>query len=256
MGFYLEKKSGAAGAQNCVFVRVNHSHNRYGLTTPEGNPAFLQLDGLKITSIFSRTKGRRDRTEPGDNCPMLYALKGLHNLRTRHSDIRLLRASFLSILASFKEQTVGWDSLFPLPSSSKLTSLFASKVQKQTGMGQCYPTALRKITAEQVLLQLDTMNEIRSQDRANLRQEVKRFIRNYSAHTDFQMKFVKNVKLRRYINPLSWGILPIDTAPPRGILLIDDMVTSGTSLLRAAAVIKERFPLADIQALTLFGSSR
>jgi len=38
--------------------------------------------------------------------------------------------------------------------------------------------------------------------------------------------------------------------------LIDDMVTSGASLVSAEAILKQQYPDARIEALTLFGSSR
>ena len=74
MGFVVD-------AENRL-VTVDHSHNHFCITTPEGNPVELMLGTLKVTSIFARTKGKRDKRDPGDNSPMLYVIKGLHELRT------------------------------------------------------------------------------------------------------------------------------------------------------------------------------
>ncbi|WP_249549339.1 phosphoribosyltransferase, partial [Escherichia coli] len=82
-----------------------------------------------------------------------------------------------------------------------------------------------------------------------------RFISKHGEEVAFQIKSIRRVKLRKHISPLIWGHAPA-TPPPRGILLIDDMVTSGTSLVNAEAILKHRYPLARIEALTLFGSSK
>lgn len=246
MGFVVD-------AENRL-VTVDHSHNRFGITTPEGNPAEIMLGTLKVTSIFSRTKGKRDRNDPGDNSPMLYVIKGLHDLRTTPRDIAMLCASFRKILPTYLESGFRWDWIVPLPSSSSVCCRFAEKVLKSSQQGAFHPDALVKITAGQVLENVSGLR-IASKDRSRLRTEVKRFISAHGENAFFQIKSV-NVGLRHNINPMMWGHVPPGTNPPRAILLVDDMVTSGASLVNAEAILKRRYPHAQIEALTLFGSSR
>lgn len=234
-------------------VTVDHSHNNFCITTPQGNPAEITLGTLKVTSIFARTKGKRDRNDPGDNSPMLYVLKELHDLHTRRRDVGMLCASFRNILPVYVGSGFQWDWIVPLPSSSPVCSRFAERVFKHTQQGVCHHNALVKITAGQVLQNVGSLS-ISSRDKTRLRSDVKRFISNHGEDAPFQIKSV-NVSLRQYVNPLAWGHVSA-TQPPRGILLIDDMVTSGTSLINAEAIIKHRYPMARIEALTLFGSSK
>lgn len=240
-------------AENRV-VTVDHSHNHFCITTPEGNPVELMLGTLKVTSIFSRTKGKRDRNDPGDNSPMLYVIKGLHELRTTPRDIAMLCASFRQILPAYLGNGFQWDWIVPLPSSSSVCCRFADKVFKHTKQGTCHANALVKITAGQVLQDVSRLR-ISSRDRNRLRIEVKRFISAHGEDAPFQIKSV-NVGLRHHVNPMIWGHVPPGTNPPRAILLVDDMVTSGASLVNAEAILKHRFPHAQIEALTLFGSSK
>lgn len=236
-------------------VTVDHSHNHFCVTTPEGNPVELMLnETLKVTSIFTRTKGKRDRSDPGDNSPMLYAIKGMHELRTHSRDIALLCTSFRQILPTYVAKGFAWDWIVPLPSSSPVCFRFAKRVHKQTQRGTCYTNALAKITARQVLESLNILH-ISSRDKTRVRNEIKRFISVYGEEAAFQIKSV-NVGLRHHINPLVWGSIPAGTNPPRGILLIDDMVTSGASLVNAEAILRHRYPKTKIEALTLFGSSK
>ncbi len=236
-------------------VTVDHSHNHYCVTKPEGNPVELMLTNtLKVTSIFARTKGKRDRRDPGDNSPMLYVIKGLHELRTTPRDIALLCASFRKILPVYTANGFTWDWIVPLPSSSPVCLRFAKRVLKQTQCGSCYPDALHKLTAGNVLANLNNLN-ITSRERTQVRSDINRFIKANGAGAFFQIKSV-NVALRHHINPLAWGSVPLGTNPPKNILLIDDMVTSGTSLVNAEAILKSRYPAVKIEALTLFGSSK
>ncbi|EPN9162954.1 phosphoribosyltransferase [Escherichia coli] len=236
-------------------VTVDHSHNHFCITKPEGNPVeFMQTPSLKVTSIFARTKGKRNKNDPGDNCPMLYVIKGLHQLTTNKRDIGLLCVSFRKILPVYLANGFQWDWIVPLPSSSPVCLRLANKVHKQTQRGVCHPDALIKLRAITVLQNLDALR-ITSSDKTRARSEVKRFIRNHGENAFFQIKSV-SVDVRKHVNPLAWGSVPLGTTPPRSILLIDDMVTSGTSLVNAEAILKHRYPTAKIEALTLFGSSK
>lgn len=215
----------------------------------------ILLNGtLKVTSIFARTKGKRDKTDPGDNSPMLYVMKGMHELRTTPRDIALLCASFREILPVYLEKGFEWDWIVPLPSSSPVCLRLANKVHKRTQRGVCYPDALVKLTAVNVLRNLDGLH-ISSREKSQARSYVKKFIQNHGEDAFFQIKSVRK-DVRTHVNPLAWGSLPMGTRPPRGILLIDDMITSGTSLANAEAILKNRYPSVRIEALTLFGASK
>lgn len=240
---------------NKRLVTVDHTHNQFCVTTPAGNPVVLMLNSsLKVTSIFARTKGKRNKSDPGDNSPMLYVIKGMQDLTTTPRDIGKLCASFRQILPVYVANGFTWDWIVPLPSNSTVCSRIAAKVHKQTKRGNCYSGALVKLSAKQVMDQLETA-QISSKDKTRLRGSIKRFITDHGQHVPFQIKSI-DVPLRHYINPLAWGSVPLGTTPPRGILLIDDMVTSGASLVNAEAILRHRFPTARIEALTLFGSSK
>lgn len=236
-------------------VTVDHAHNDFCITTPHGNPAVLFLENLKVTSIFSRTKGKRDRSLPGDNSPMLYALKGMHSLMTKPRDIGMLCQSFRQILPVFLNNTSQWDWIVPLPSSSSVCGRFASMIQKRTQIGSCQTEALDKVTAADVLHCVRSLR-ISSKDKSAINEDVKRFISLNSLDTPFQIKSIKRTKLRKYVNPLMWGSIPYGTISPQRVLLVDDMITTGTSLVCAENIIRARYPDVQIEALTIFGASR
>lgn len=111
-----------------------------------------------------------------------------------------------------------------------------------------------KVSAGHVLNSLSRL-QIKAADRSALHEDIKRFISFNSPQTPFQIKAITRTLLRPHINPLMWGHLPAGVAPPRNVLLIDDMVTTGTSLIAAYDLIKHRYPMVNVEALTLFGST-
>jgi hypothetical protein len=157
---------------------VDHSHNHFCVTTPEENPVELMLnETLQVTSIFARTKGKRDRSDPGTNSPMLYVIKGMHELTTTPHDIALLCASFRQILPAYVAKGFEWDWIVPLPSCSRVCFRLADKVQRQTQRGICDLNALPKLTAGQVLANLNEQR-ISSRDKTRVRNDIKRFHRH------------------------------------------------------------------------------
>ncbi|WP_411705393.1 phosphoribosyltransferase [Edaphovirga cremea] len=234
-------------------VTVNHSHNNYANTAINGNPDIKHFDGLKVTSIFKRTKGRRDKNTPGDNNPMLYALKNMQGLKTTFRSICLLWGSYDQLVRLLLQRTV-YDCIIPLPSSSPIAGLIAKNINKRQPKSSRYFNALKKISAERVLFTISDLRII-SSEKATLRQDVKRFIAHHGRKADFQMKSIIRPKLRKHINPIVWGEINI-SPPPINILLIDDMVTSGASLLSARDALLIHYPGIYIECLTLFGSSR
>lgn len=249
MGFNVDSTSNK--------VTVDHSHNNYAVTTVAGNPIVKMFSTIEVTSIFARTKGKRQRTDPGDNSPMLYALKGIGDLTTTYSSVATLYLNYREIMASVvlhKEPQGLWDCVVPMPSSSKLSSLMAKTIVRHAGVGPVQPSLLKKVTGDAVLASLDGL-AMSSKDKTALRTEVRRFIKFNGGETDFQMKSIKRVDLRCHLCPFMLGSEPLQHQPNR-ILLVDDMVTSGTSIVSAAALLSTHYPQARIEAVTLFGSSR
>lgn len=235
-------------------MTVDHSHNDFAVTTVDGNPITANYQGLSVTSIFKRTMNRR-RKGVGDNSPILYAFKGMHGLRTQYGTVASLTANFYQILDKFLEQRgEGWDLIIPVPSSHQIANIVAKRVMREVSGATLEVSALRKVSAGQVKSQVRGL-QIKSKDKSQLGQYVNRFIKYNGVNVDFQMKSITDPKLRKHINPVSFGSLNART-PPMRVLLVDDMVTSGTSLNFARQAIVERYPLVEVHALTLLSSSK
>lgn len=194
-------------------VTVDHTHNDYCVTTVPTNPVYMLQEDLKITSIFARTKGRRSSKTPGDNCPMLYALKRTGELRTNVKDVAKLRLNFRKILKTYLETDFQWDWIIPLPSSSNLCESFAEEVRIRSQIGIIQPNYFVKITAQEALDIVKGLN-VSSKVRTTLSSKIRKFIKHNTPQTSFQIKYIDK-KQRKLINPFNYNSMGRVIAPPR-----------------------------------------
>lgn len=186
---------------------------------------------------------------------MLYAFKGMHGLKTQYSSVASLTEHFYEILRNFfAEKDASWDIVIPMPSSHDIANILGRRVVRIGVAGKFEPDVLKKITAQDAQMQAGNLR-IASKHRTKINDFIKKFAKFNSWDTDFQMKSITVPKLRKHINPLTFGRLASLT-PPSRVLLVDDMVTSGTTLNYAKKTIQERYPMARIEALTLLSSSK
>lgn len=247
LGFNVDNSAG--------LVTVDHSHNNYAVTSVDDNPITILYDGLPVTSIFRRTKGKRDKGSLGDNSPMLYAFKKMDGLTTKYSSVASLAKNYFEILNKFcTEKEMEWDIVVPMPSSHDIANILSRRMVRLGVAKKFEPDALKKITASEVQKQVKQL-KISSRDRTKLNDFVKKFAKFNGWNTDFQMKSITLAKFRMHINPIVFGKLN-NTTPPKRILLVDDMVTSGTTLTYARMALQKRYPLASIEAITLLSSSK
>lgn len=236
-------------------VTVDHSHNNYAVTTVDGNPITSNYDDLSVTSVFRRTRSKRDKDMLGDNSPMLYAFKGMHDLSIGYSSVASLTGNFYTILNNFfVEKDARWDIVVPMPSSHDIANILARRVIRMGAAETLELDALKKITTNDAKMQLRDL-QIASKDKTKINNFIKKFARFNGWDTNFQMKSITIPKLRKHINPVTFGRLQ-SRNPPKKVLLVDDMVTSGTTLSYAKQALLDRYPMAQIEALTLLGSSK
>lgn len=248
-------------------VSVDHSHNNFATTSVEGNPRTIKYQGMTVVGIFKRNKGanRTLREEDpkakidGDNSPMLYALKNMDNLTTTQSDVRSLFRNARQILdIELTKHGLLFDYIVTIPSSHKLASVIARMtLRKCLKLGHPISTldgVIQKSSAADVkaqILDLDIDRKLRT----SMVNNVKKFIKVHGEATDFQIKYIQKIKLRKHVNLLT--SVPGNGVDSRNIniLLADDMVTTGSSLVAARDIVQYHFPNATIYSVCLFSAS-
>ncbi|MBP2169467.1 hypothetical protein J2125_002659 [Erwinia toletana] len=240
-------------------VIVDHSCRDWLLTSPEGNPTIEKSGDLKVYSVFRRQllsgKHRRDRQQrkPGDNCPLIYALKRKEGLFTDIASIRRLYDSFGFILHNIATQEpAGYQHIISMPSAHNISHItgrrFARKFQARH-----ITDFLRKVTVEEAFMLLDKADiDIENNRRIEFR--IKLQAKEVGLNGKFSLKSIPT-KFRGILPPLRLNIVPTLTFLPTRILIVDDLMATGTTLSTAAHIISQQYPGATVDAACLFSSS-
>lgn len=226
-------------------VLVDHTHNRLLNTSLNGNPKYQNLGGnLNVYSIFERHKSpHKAKKSGGDNCHLLYALKGKDGLETTFSSIKSLIPNFREILKVLPVN--GYDLVVSMPSSHAISRIFASRLAKNFSCALDF-NVFNKITPSDALLILKEA-QIPTNEKTAIRGRIKRQVN--SGQPLFALKDVP-ARFRHHFEPLI-----MQTAPSGAfnkILLADDLLATGTTLLNAQRLIANIFPNAQIDAACLF----
>ncbi len=216
-------------------VIIDHSHQELVDTSIEGNPTEGAIDGLRIQYVFRRktTKGH-DR----DGNPLVYALKEMNGYRMQPMYHQMLYKRADEILAAFVGD-LEVDALVDVPSSKPLCRLFAKQVAKVSGLPLVESNFLRKRTVGEVLDAIDASfpQFTKDRDERAFKAELGQ-LRRAKRDTDFQMKEVTK-PMRRFFQPFTVsGEVPV--LEGQRIALIDDLVSSGTSIISVAECLREQ----------------
>ena len=222
---------------NGLIVQVDHTHNRLLNTGKNGNPTIQHIPqpnpSLTVYSTFQRHKTpasqsrHRDKGNKslGDNCHLLYALKGKDGLQTTFGDIRRLMLHFDEILDDMVEQTFGYDAIIAMPSSHNISKIYATRLARRY---QCdmLDSVFQKITvtdAQRLLKETDLLvSDKRAIDIRLKRQAA-------SGQVSFSLKDIPT-KFREHFPPVVMTATGIKKTYQK-ILLADDLLSSGTTLL-------------------------
>ena len=238
------------------FVSINNSHNRYAYTSPcKENPFVKEIPktGIYVIGIFKRTKGGKG-TRIGDNCPMIYALKARDALQTNSENAKKLYRAAINIINGYISSTSKeWDLIIPIPSSSEISSRLANVIHKKNNKSWLENDLLGKVKVKNVHEQVEILKrkkEIHSNDAANINNAIKR--EGLNGDDYFPMKIIKT-KLRHHLNPFQLLSHHHSVCNENlKILLVDDLVSTGTSICSAKNILLGIFPNASFEAMSLF----
>lgn len=222
-------------------VIVDHGVNEHMLTGVSGNPTEDRIDDLPVFSVFKRlfnsAKQSRDREQKlqGDNCPLIYALKGKDELAVRFSSIKSLNESIPAILSSITTQIDRhFDVILSMPSSSRLADILAKRISRMTGRPHIQNT-FAKATNAQAMAHIA---DIRDSNPKNLSKKDASTLRNVLKvlrERPEELYTAKDVKtsVRKYFLPLVVAQLPSTFDDKTRVLLVDDLLSTGGTLICA-----------------------
>lgn len=240
-----------------LHVQVDHTHNRLLNTGRHGNPTVKQIPhpsfsfSLTVYSTFQRLKtpaSVKRGNSLGDNCHLLYALKGKDGLKTTLGDIRQLLLNFDAILEDMMMKTEKYDVVIAMPSSHNISKIYAARLARKY---QCtmLDDVFQKITVTDAQKQLQR-SSLSSPDKSRIDSRLKKQATN--GQTYFSLKDIP-IDFREYFSPLIIKTQGINNNYQK-ILLADDLLSTGTTLLAGKRLILKNIPSAIIDASCLFSA--
>jgi pyrimidine operon attenuation protein/uracil phosphoribosyltransferase len=228
-------------------VAFSEHHQNLLDTSIEKNPVLSKINGIPVRSIYRR---RKSKDQKNDGNPLIYAMKQKHGYTISARETMKFLDSFYVILEKALDGFEA-DIIIPLPSSHKINTIFSRRISRVLNNAEIRSGLFVKKTTSEVIEELD-LGGISSK---SVKKDAQRLINDLSKtpkNSVFSMKEVSNQRLRKLINPLRFSGegLPID--PKAKILLVDDLLASGSSMKGAFNAMVVEQECKNLQGLCLF----
>lgn len=229
-------------------IRFNGSHERLLNTSTDKNPSIKIVKGLWIQSVFRRVQTSGDVR---DGNPFIYALKDKNGYKIDRRELWKFRVNFSAILEKALQE-IDVDYVIPMPSGHKVASYLAFQVAKRHGGAPTViPNALRKRTVGEMLAAYaDYVPDTGKYKTREYKSQIRKWAKMPSG-TFVSMKEVDS-SVRNFFHPLalSGGVHAFNG---KRVLLVDDLLSSGSTLKCAQALVEERQAV-EVSALCLLSS--
>ncbi|WP_348731449.1 phosphoribosyltransferase [Rheinheimera texasensis] len=209
-------------------VTFNPNHEYRLVTSPGRNPKISSSHGLKIQSIYRRTK---DGDSARDGNPFIYALKSINGFSISLNELRKFKPSFDTILHSVLQGSQ-FTAVVPMPSSHPIAVILARRIARKAGC-QLVPQLFMKNTVGNIVRSFNLAN-VKPKDLKGVKSQLATY-NKLSPQIPVTLKEI-DVKIRPYFAPLV--INPQVTHIPNGnVLIVDDLISSGTTLRHAQSLL-------------------
>lgn len=199
------------------------------ITCPTKNPKVSSLGQVSVDSIYRRTKtGDYQR----DGNPFIYALKRINGFRISNKELYKFKSSFYTILASsLSGHKI--DFILPMPSSHPIANYLANRISRLTGATVINDYFLKQTTSG--ILNNFNHNHVEDKHKSEVLKQLASY-QKLPANSQISLKKIPN-KIRFYFPPLVLNPKYIAHTVTGSVLLVDDLLSTGTTLVSAKSLI-------------------
>ncbi|WP_081280894.1 phosphoribosyltransferase family protein [Stenotrophomonas maltophilia] len=212
------------------------------------NPIFQDPFGKDVACVFRRL---RSKSSSDDGNPIIYALKGKNGFHIDLNNLMQFMPYFYGIVSkAVVPMTAQY--VIPIPSSSKVCQMVSRRVSRKLG-AEFIDKLLTKKLHRHVRADIDLLLRAGNVPRADVN-SLKKISHDLgrSLSTSFALKGI-DIKMRKYFVPFSLA-RPEDVPAGSSVLLVDDLLSTGTSLESASRILMSH-GVADVSYLCLLSST-
>lgn len=205
-----------------------------------------------LYSVVKREKEKRSKKghghTQGDNCPILYAMKQADDLSITEQSVEQLYDYIHRSIDEFFQDNFKFDAVIPMPSKHDVGQKVAHILEKLFNVKIIDDLFVKHSATEATRIAIASKN---ADERA------KQAIKTALGRNGEDKLELKNVpaRYRKFVPILKFSEpTPVEMNTINSVLLIDDILSSGSTLNNARKLIKERYPnIQHIDILTVFG---
>jgi predicted amidophosphoribosyltransferase len=221
-------------------VSVNERHDRLVITEPSKNPVEYDIGiGKYLTAVYQRKKAR---SRSGDGNPLIYALKNMYRFTISEESKSLLHSNMKTIVSRHYESEE-FDSVIAMPSSKPIAEW----------VGNACSEALNVPLEKNVFIKATNANVLNQIQKIEGDQEIielRKALEAKKANGAFNLKDLSQHQ-RAFVEPVRLN--PFYNKYHTRVLLVDDLVSSGTTFKSGYNLFKERYPDTEVDCLSLLG---
>lgn len=216
-------------------VMLDDSHERRVDTSIENNPTFRKKQGLDIYSLYKRKKSQKN---DGDGTPLIYALKGIFDYKISKMDREIIMHERAKEIFEKCKPNIKADLVMGVPSSHQISHDISLLLSVWIGVPHLTFEFLEKVRIRDILNAADDCPPVISSPNAakGYRIALSKF-RKMNPDIEFTMKGLEP-NIRKYFKPLK-ALEDVPNLHEKKILIVDDLMSSGTSLICCRDILCE-----------------
>ncbi|MCG3686549.1 hypothetical protein L5F35_10025 [Aliarcobacter butzleri] len=210
----------------------------------------LNSNWQRKNTVLTATLLKRRRTKDNiDGNPLIYALKNINGYTIDKKNLFPIIKNALKNLDTALNQK-NYDLIVCIPSSGLIVNKLSLRVQRRLPLTKISNYVLKKCINKDIIKSIDLSTIKNKQHNHDVKEVLKKLKSNQGSQ--FVLKEIKS-NVRKYFNPIKISN-PYLLRDSQNILLLDDALSSGTTLYFAQKLIKDINPNINIEAICFLSS--